>query len=168
MHFNNDIASNNCNQSDTIRHNTASYDTDNLSTPEIQELVKHLETELAYRELDAMDDDWYYDFGEDDFEADNDNDELDYSDELNRGWSVDIDHEYPGQVAAERNCIRFNSVIEELIDCEIRGVTNGYDRGGNPVAFVKYWLDGEKEARIVFKVNHGLEDTPVNVITRAI
>lgn len=160
MHFNNDIASNNCTTSVHIRHNTTSHDTDNLSTPEIQELVKQLETELAYREVDSMDDDWYYDFGEDDFEADNDN--------LDGGFLVNIDHEYPGQVAAERNCIRFLSVIEELIDCEIRDVTNGYDCDGNPVAFVKYWLDGEKEARIVFKVNHGLEDTPVNVFARAI
>jgi hypothetical protein len=185
MHFHDDIASNNCEQDVTISHDMGQYDTENLSTSEIQKLKKHLETELAYRLLkeptipiDASfdlphgvegftfdDDDFPFD--DDDFEADNDNYEL-YPDELDRGWSIDIDHEYPGQVAAERNCIRFMSVIEEFIDCEIIGVSSRYDRDGNPVAVVKYYLDGIKEAQIVFKVNHGLEDIPVNIFARAI
>ena len=164
-----DIASNNCEQDVTISHDMGQYDTENLSIADIHKLKKRLEMELAYRLQtvtiddsfdtdfsqydDPADDDWGYDpFGDDDFEADNDND---------YGFTVDIDHDFPGQVAAERNCFRFLAVMEELVDCEIRGVSFSYDREGNPVCTVKYWHGGEAEANVVFKINNGLDDAPV-------
>ena len=186
MHFTDDIASNNCEQDVTISHDMGQYDTENLSTSEIQKLKKRLETELAYRLLtpptipiDASFDlphdvegfpreDYEFPLDDDDFEADNDNHEFDYDDELDRGFEVSIDHEYPGQVAAERNCFRFTTVMQELCDCEIRRVWQQYDLDGNPVAVVKYWHGGEKEAHIVFKVNRGLKDKDINVFARAI
>ena len=147
-----DIASNNCVHSDTNKDNLGQLDTDCLSVSEIQKLKKRLEMELAYREVDSLDDDWPEFFDDEDFEADNDNDQ---------GFTVRIDHDFPGQVAAERNCVRFMALMEELVDCEIRKVSTSYDRDGNPVCAVKYWHGGEAEADVVFQINNGLDNAPV-------
>jgi len=89
----------------------------------------------------------------DEFEADNDN---------TVGWTIDIDHDFPGPVAAERNCLRFMAVMEELVNCEIRNVSLSYDFDGNPVCSIKYWYMGEAEADVVFKINSGFdEDKPI-------
>ena len=137
------------NQSDTMGlHNT--------DEKAIRQEIKRLEMELAYSEqakANAAAEDWYVDFDDDDpFEADNDND---------NGFKQKFDTDFPGQVAAERNCFRFMSVMEELKGCEIINVSLSYDRDGNPVCNLKYWDGAEAKADVMFEVNKGLEDAPV-------
>lgn len=118
-----DIASNNCEQSVTIRHDTSSYDADNLPTSEIQKLKKRLEMELAYREVASLDDDWFDD--DEEFEADNDNDAA--------GFSIYFSpNEKAGKIGAEVDALRLFEVLSKLQYRWVHDVKIEYGLCGSP------------------------------------
>jgi len=121
-----DIASNNCEQDVTISHDMGQYDTENLSTSEIQKLKKHLEMELAYRLLKEPTipiDDWFDD--DEEFEADNDNDAL--------GFSIYFSpNEKAGKIGAEVDALRLFEVLGKLQYRWVHDVKIEYGLCGSP------------------------------------
>lgn len=121
-----DIASNNCEDSDTNKHNIVQYDTDCLSVSEIQKLKKRLEMELAYREVDLLEDDWFDD--DEEFEAENDNNDNDAA-----GFSIYFSsNEKAGKIGAEVDALRLFEVLGKLQYRWVHDVKIEYGRCGSP------------------------------------